>query len=301
MSEPAGQTAGIWGRVAQRTRTLFQEGLRAAGMPLDAGFYEELEEVLVAGDLGPRLAARVTEGVRRKRPNTLDLARLFLEQELVAAMSQQPRWLNVAAKPSAVLLYGINGAGKTTTAGKLAHGLARDGRKVLLVAADTYRAAGIEQALVWAERAGVEGFAGKAGGDAAAAVFDGLKLAEARGFDVAVVDTAGRLQTQQNLLSELAKVGRVAGRALAGAPHESLLVLDGVLGQSSLAQARGFHDAIPITGLVLAKMDGTAKGGAVVAIEEALGVPTKMIGVGEGIDDLYAFEPARFAAALFEG
>src|SRR2546421_2978701 len=169
-------------------------------MPLDAGFYEELEEVLVAGDLGPRLAARVTEGVRRKRPNTLDLARLFLEQELVAAMSQQPRWLNVAAKPSAVLLYGINGAGKTTTAGKLAHGLARDGRKVLLVAADTYRAAGIEQALVWAERAGVEGFAGKAGGDAAAALFDGLKLASARGVDVAVGDTPGRLQTQQNLI-----------------------------------------------------------------------------------------------------
>ncbi len=301
MADQAERAVGVWGPVARRTRSLFQEGLRAAGLPLDAGFYDQLEELLVAGDLGPRLAASVTEGVRRKRPNTLVLARTFLEQELVAAMSPQPRWLNVAARPSVILLYGINGAGKTTTAGKLAHGLARDRRKVLLVAADTYRAAGIEQALAWAERAGVEGFAGKPGGDSAAAVFDGLKLAEARGFDVAVVDTAGRLQTQQNLVAELAKVGRVAGRALAGAPHESLLVLDGVLGQSSLAQARGFHDAVPISGLVLTKMDGTAKGGAVVAIEEALGVPTKMIGVGEGIDDLCAFDPARFAAALFEG
>jgi len=301
MAEPAERSAGLWGRVAQRTRTLFQEGLRAAGMPLDSGFYQELEELLIAGDLGPKLAARVTEAVRRRRPNTLKLARLFLEQELVAAMSQQPRWLKIAAQPSVILLYGINGAGKTTTAGKLAHGLARDQRKVLLVAADTYRAAGIEQAQAWAQRAGVESFAGKPGGDAAAAVFDGLQLAQARGFDVAVVDTAGRLHSQQNLLSELAKVGRVAGRALEGAPHESLLVLDGVLGQSSLAQARAFHDAVPITGLILTKMDGTAKGGAVVAIEEALGVPTKMIGVGEGIDDLYAFDPARFAAALFEG
>lgn len=291
---------GFWGRVATRTRDLLAEGLRGAGTPLSPGFYDELEEVMLAGDFGPLLSAEVCERLRALRPNATETARRLLEADLVRLFSDRPRWLNVGSRPSCVLLYGVNGAGKTTTVGKLAHGLRQDGRKVLLVAADTYRAAGIEQALAWAERAGVEAFAGRPGGDPAAVVFDALKAAEARGFDVALVDTAGRLQTQQNLLQELAKVGRVAGRALEGAPHESLLVLDGVLGQSSLAQARGFNEAVPITGLVLTKMDGTAKGGAVLAIERALGVPTKMIGVGEGISDLYAFDPGRFVAALFE-
>lgn len=291
---------GFWGRVAGRTRDLLAEGLRGAGTPLSESFYEELEELMLAADFGPQVASEIAERVRFLRPNTTEMARRLIESQLVGLFSDRPRWLNVAARPSCVLVYGVNGAGKTTTIGKLADGLRRDGRRVLLVAADTYRAAGIEQALAWAERAGVEAFAGKPGGDPAAVVFDALKAAAARGFDVALVDTAGRLQTQQNLLQELAKVARVAGRALEGAPHESLLVLDGVLGQSSLAQARGFDQAVPISGLVLTKMDGTAKGGAVVAIERALGVPTKMIGVGEGIADLYAFDPARFVAALFE-
>jgi fused signal recognition particle receptor len=269
------------------------------GTPLAPGFYDELEELLVAGDLGPRLAARVAEGVRNRRPGTLELARACLEAELTLAMSPAPRSLNLAGSPSCLLLYGINGAGKTTTAGKLAHRLRAEGRRPLLVAADTYRAAGIEQALAWAERAGVPAFAGRPGGDPAAAVFDGLQTAAARGHDVVVVDTAGRLQTQQNLLQELSKVGRVAGRAVEGAPHESLLVLDAVLGQSSLSQAQGFNRALPLTGLVVAKLDGSAKGGAVVAIESDLLVPTKLAGVGEGIDDLVPFDPAAFAASLF--
>jgi fused signal recognition particle receptor len=269
------------------------------GTPLSPGFYDELEELLVAGDLGPLLAARVAEGVRNRRPGTLELARACLEAELTLAMSPAPRSLNLAASPSCLLLYGVNGAGKTTTAGKLAHRLRAEGRNPLLVAADTYRAAGIEQAQAWAERAGVPAFAGRPGGDPAAAVFDGLRMAAARGHDVVVVDTAGRLQTQQNLLQELSKVGRVAGRAVEGAPHESLLVLDAVLGQSSLSQARGFNKALPLTGLVLAKLDGSAKGGAVVAIESDLLVPTKLAGVGEGIDDLVPFDPAAFAASLF--
>jgi fused signal recognition particle receptor len=276
------------------------EGLRALGPPLRPGFYEELEELLVAADLGPALAATVTEGVRRRRPRTRGEARGALEAELRGAMSQAPRELNLDARPSCVLLYGINGAGKTTTVGKLAHRLKSEGRRPLVVAADTYRAAGIEQVLAWAERAGVPSFAGQAGGDPAAAVFDGLKMAEARGHDVVLVDTAGRLQTQHNLLLELSKVGRVAGRALPGAPHESLLVLDAVLGQSSLSQARGFNDALAISGLVLAKLDGSAKGGAVVAIESELGVPTKLVGLGEGIDDLAPFDPAAYADALFQ-
>lgn len=290
---------GLWNRVASRTRTLFTEGLRAAGTPLEPGFYEELEELLVAGDLGPSLASSIAEGVRTRRPRTQEAAREALEAELAAAMSTRPRGLFIDPKPAAVLLYGINGSGKTTTAGKLAYLLRLDGFNPLLVAADTYRAAGIEQTQVWAERAGVPCFAGRPGGDPAAVVYDSLQLATTRGHGVVLVDTAGRLQTQKNLLNELAKVGRVAGKAVAGAPHESLLVLDGNLGQSNLAQAMGFNQALPISGLVLAKMDGTARGGAVVAIERELGVPTKLIGVGEGMADLAPFDVRQFAASLF--
>jgi fused signal recognition particle receptor len=293
------ETSGIWGRVATRTRNLFAEGLHGIASPLKPEFYDELEDLLVASDFGPALAAGITVAVRALRPATMEMVRAILEAQIVERLSPAPRWLSIGAKPSCVLFYGINGAGKTTTLGKLAHGLKRDGRRVLIVAADTYRTAGIEQAEIWAERAGVECFSGKAGGDAAATVFDGLKLAQARGHDVVLVDTAGRLQTQQNLLQELAKVARVAGRALEGAPHESLLVLDAILGQASLSQARGFHEAVPVTGLVLTKMDGTAKGGAVVAIEEELGVPTKIIGVGEGPADLAPFDVREFAASLF--
>jgi fused signal recognition particle receptor len=288
----------IWDRVATRTRTLFTEGLRAAGTPLSPGFYDELTELLVAGDLGPALSARVAEAVRRRRPRTLEAARDALADELAAAMSTRPRTLAVDSRPSCILLYGINGSGKTTTVGKLAYLMKADGFDPLVVAADTYRAAAIEQMQLWADRAGVPCFAGQPGGDPAAVVFDGLKTAVRRGNGVVLVDTAGRLQTQSNLLGELAKVGRVAGRALPGAPHESLLVLDGNLGQSNLAQAKGFDSALQISGLVLTKMDGTAKGGAVVAIESELGVPTKMIGVGEGPADLAPFDVRQFAASL---
>jgi fused signal recognition particle receptor len=288
----------IWDRVATRTRSLFADGLRAAGTPLSPGFYDELVELLVVGDLGPALAERTAEAVRRRRPSTLEAARSALADELAAAMSTRGRGLALDARPACVLLYGINGSGKTTTVGKLAHLLRQDGFDPLVVAADTYRAAAIEQMQVWADRAGVPCFAGQPGGDPAAVVFDGLKTAASRGNDVVLVDTAGRLQTQSNLLNELAKVGRVAGKALPGAPHESLLVLDGNLGQSNLAQARGFNQALEISGLVLTKMDGTAKGGAVVAIEAELGVPTKMIGVGEGPADLAPFDVRSFAGSL---
>jgi fused signal recognition particle receptor len=289
----------VWQRVATRTRTLFADGLRVAGLPLSPSFYEELEEVLVAGDLGPTLAARIVAGVKSRRPASVEQARQALEAELASALSDRPRGLMLDARPSCALLYGINGAGKTTTVAKLAHYLGRDGFNPLIVAADTFRAAGIEQMQQWAQRADIPCVAGRPGGDPAAVVFDALKMAQSRGHGVVLVDTAGRLQTQHNLLQELAKVGRVAGRALEGAPHESLLVLDGNLGQSNLAQAKGFNQALPITGLILAKMDGTAKGGAVVAIESELGVPTKLIGVGEQMSDLAPFDVNKFAAALF--
>ena len=215
-------------------------------------------------------------------------------------MSSKSRDLDLSARPACVLFYGVNGAGKTTTIGKLAHRLKAQGRQPLIVAADTYRAAGIEQMTVWAERAGVASFAGQAGADPASVVFDGLQAARARDSDVVLVDTAGRLQTQRNLLDELGKVGRVVAKALGVGPYESLLVLDAVLGLTNLVQARTFNSAVPMTGLVLAKLDSSAKGGSVIAIEGELNVPVKLAGVGEGIDDIAPFDASGFLRAMFE-
>lgn len=262
-------------------------------------FYDGLEELLVACDLGPAMAVRLTEEVRGQQPRSLEEARRDLEEALRKSLSDQPRTLALAGGPAVLLLYGVNGSGKTTTAGKLVHWLKAAGRRPLAVAADTFRAAGIEQLVAWADRAGVPHFAGRPGGDPAAAVFDGIQSARSRGCDVVVVDTAGRLQTQNNLMEELRKIARVAGRAAEGAPQESLLVLDAALGQNSLSQARVFNEKLGLTGLVLTKVDGTARGGAVVAIESELKVPVKLIGLGEGIGDLYAFDPSWYARALF--
>ncbi len=290
----------VWSRVGGCTRKVLAAGLRALSPPLAAGYYQELEELLIAADLGPAMAARLVAAVRAGSPRSSDEAEAALVGAALTAMSKRPRELHLGGAPACVLFYGINGAGKTTTVGKLAHRLHAMGRNPLVVAADTYRAAGVEQMMAWAERAGVAGFAGKAGADPAAVVFDGLERARSRGHDVALVDTAGRLQTQHNLLQELAKVGRVATKALDGAAYESLLVLDAVLGLSSLAQARAFNKAIPMTGLVLAKLDSSAKGGAVIAIESELDVPVKLAGVGEGIEDLEPFDPAAYVRSLFE-
>ncbi len=290
----------VWSRVSGRTRKVLAAGLRALSPPLAPGYYEELEELLVSADIGPAMAARIAAAVRARSPRTREEAASALVDAALSVMSKQPRDLNLTGAPACVLFYGINGAGKTTTIGKLAYRLRMQGRNPLVVAADTYRAAGIEQMLAWAERAGAASFAGKPGADPAAVVFDGIRHARSRGHDAVLVDTAGRLQTQHNLLQELAKVGRVTSKALDGADFESLLVLDAVLGLSSLVQARAFHKAIPITGLVLAKLDGSAKGGAVIAIEAELDVPVKLAGVGEGIEDLEAFDPEAFVRSLFE-
>jgi fused signal recognition particle receptor len=290
----------VWSRVSGRTRKVLAAGLRALSPPLAPGYYAELEELLIAADIGPAMASRLTAGVRARSPRTREEAAASLVDVGLSVMSKQPRELNLAGEPACILFYGINGAGKTTTIGKLAHRLRAQGRNPLVVAADTYRAAGIEQMVAWAERAGAASFAGKPGADPAAVVFDGVRHARSRGHDVVLIDTAGRLQTQHNLLQELAKVGRVATKALDGAAYESLLVLDAVLGLSSLVQARAFNKAIPVTGLVLAKLDGSAKGGAVIAIESELDVPVKLAGVGEGIEDLEPFDPEAFVRSLFE-
>jgi fused signal recognition particle receptor len=318
--------ASIWNRVSGRTRGALAAGLRSLKPPLAAGYYEQLEELLVAADLGPAMAARLAAGVRAKAPRTRDEATDALVAVALLVMSPRERdlfplpleegatelfplpigerarvrGLSEQSAPQVLLFYGINGAGKTTTIGKLAHRLKQEGRKPLVVAADTYRAAGIEQMTAWAKRAGVDHFEGKSGADPASVVFDGIHAGRSRGSEVILVDTAGRLQTQKNLLEELAKIGRVAGKALDGAPYESLLVLDAVLGLSNLVQAREFNRAVPMTGLVLTKLDSSAKGGAVIAIESELGVPVKLAGVGEGIDDLVPFDPQAFVRSLFE-
>jgi fused signal recognition particle receptor len=259
------------------------------------------------------MAARLVAGVRKQAPRTRQESAAALVSEALAVMSKRPRTIpplpagervgeGVEQRtPSVILFYGINGAGKTTTIGKLAHRLKGEGHKPMIVAADTFRAAGIEQMAAWARRAGVDHFEGKSGADPASVVFDGINAARSRGSDVALVDTAGRLQTQRNLLEELAKVGRVATKALDGAPYESLLVLDAVLGLTNLVQAREFNRAVPMTGLVLTKLDSSAKGGSVIAIESELGVPVKLAGVGEDMDDIATFEPEAFVRSLFEG
>ena len=283
-----------------RTRKVLAAGLRALSPPLAAGYYEDLEDLLVGADLGPAMAARLAGAVRARSPRTREEAEAALTAAALAAMSKRPRDLDLSGSPACILFYGINGAGKTTTIGKLAHRLRVQGGRPLVVAADTYRAAGIAQMVEWAERAGVDSFAGKSGADPAAVVFDGLRHARSQGLDVVLVDTAGRLQTQHNLVQELEKIGRVATKALDGGMYESLLVLDAVLGLSSLSQARAFNKAIPMTGLVLAKLDGSAKGGAVIAIESELDVPVKLAGVGEGVDDIEPFDPEGFVRSLFE-
>jgi fused signal recognition particle receptor len=274
--------------------------LRALGPPLASSYYEELEELLVSADLGPAMATRLAAGVRSRAPRTREEAVEGLVAVASTVMSKKSRELSLSGNPACVLFYGVNGSGKTTTAGKLAHMLRMQGRRPVIVAADTYRAAGIEQMVAWAERAGVPHFDGSSGADPASVIFDGVQTARKRGHDVVIADTAGRLQTQRNLIEELAKIGRVTSRALDGAPYESFLVLDAVLGLTSLIQARAFNKAIPMTGLVLAKLDSSGKGGAVISIEAELDVPVKLAGVGEGIDDLVPFDPTAFVRAIFD-
>jgi fused signal recognition particle receptor len=290
----------MWSRVGGRTRTLLAAGLRALGPPLGPGYYERLEELLITADVGPSMAVRLSADVHKRAPHTLDEARNALVDSTLGLMSRKPRGLRLEPVPACILMYGVNGAGKTTTIGKLAFALRNEGRKPLVVAADTYRAAGVEQMVAWAERAGVASFAGSAGADPAAVVFDGIQQARRRGLDVVLVDTAGRLQSQRNLLQELAKIGRVTTKALEGAEYESLLVLDAVLGLANVQQARSFNEAIPITGLVLAKLDGSAKGGSAITIEAELGVPVKLAGVGEAMGDLTPFDPAAFIRSMVE-
>ena len=270
----------------------------------DAEFYEELEEMLLMSDMSwdvvdiviKRLRARVTldeltRGDQVKKALTGILSDILAGQDIS---------LKLGTKPSVILMTGVNGVGKTTTIGKLALMLKNEGKKVLLCAGDTFRAAAAEQLGIWAERSGSEIVAHEEGSDPAAVVFDSIAAAKARGSDVIIVDTAGRLHNKQNLMNELAKIGRVIRRELPEADIETLMVLDATTGQNGLEQAKQFLETAELTGIVLTKLDGTAKGGIVYAIASQLKVPVKFIGVGEGVEDLLPFDPKSFSEALFE-
>ena len=270
--------------------------LRVVFSSLDSDTWTRLEDALLAADVGPAPTSRIIERVRSQSPKTAQEARALLSDAVRAEFADTDRGLNLWGEPSVIVVVGVNGSGKTTTVAKLAHHLVQQGKSVLLAAADTYRAAGSEQLDVWGQRIGVPVVTGQEGGDAAAVVYDALESARARSIDVVIVDTAGRLHDNKNLMEELKKVHRVAGGE--GGVGEVLLVLDATAGQNGLAQVREFGSAVPVSGVALAKMDGSARGGIVVAVESTLGVPVKLVGTGETISALDPFDPSAFVASL---
>jgi len=289
----------------RRSRQLLDDGLDtllSVGRVVDEALLEELEEMLVAADVGAATAAEFVERIRgeakRGRVSTANDVRALLRRLFEETLAPAAAPLNLSGRPTVILMLGVNGAGKTTTTGKLAATLRAQGKDVVLAAADTFRAAAIEQLEEWGRRAQAPVIRQAAGADPAAVVFDAVKAATARGADVLLVDTAGRLHTKTNLMDELVKLKRVIERQLPGAPQESLMVMEAPTGQNGMAQAKLFHEAVGLTGLVLTKLDGTAKGGIVVRIWRELGVPIKLVGVGEKIEDLQPFDAKAFASAL---
>lgn len=270
---------------------------------IDEELFEELEEQLVLGDVGVPTAERICEECRRqvKERKISDPNEIYgLIREITADMMRGGEELDLSTSPSVILVIGVNGVGKTTTIGKLAYRLKSEGKRVILAAADTFRAAAIDQLEVWAQRSGCDIVKQSEGSDPASVVFDAISAAKARGADVVICDTAGRLHNKKNLMAELAKINRIIDRELPGAAKEVLLVLDAATGQNAVNQAREFKNAADITGIVLTKLDGTPKGGVVIAIREDLKIPVKFIGVGEQLDDLQPFDADEFARALFE-
>ncbi|HXG38454.1 MAG TPA: signal recognition particle-docking protein FtsY [Bacteroidota bacterium] len=292
----------IFGKVAQ---------LVSGKTKIDEAMLDHLEEILISSDVGVettlRMLSNIKSRVKEEHYESPDQLLIMLKEEITRALhingheAQAERDANILAKPHVIMVVGVNGVGKTTTIGKLAHNFKQAGKTVIIGAADTFRAAANEQLEVWAQRAGVEIVRQQQGADPASVAFDTLSSALAQNADVVIIDTAGRLHTKTNLMEELKKIRRVLEKRLPGAPHEVLLVLDASTGQNALQQARLFHQAVGVTGLVLTKLDGTAKGGIVLAISSELNIPVKFIGVGEQIDDLQPFDRQVFVDALFEG
>ena len=271
---------------------------------IDEEFFEELEENLIMADVGAVTSSHICENLRKKvkEKGLTDASEVKgALKEIISEMLSGDEALNLSTKPSVLLVIGVNGVGKTTTIGKLANNLRQDGKKVLLAAADTFRAAAIDQLQIWADRAQVELVKHDEGSDPAAVVFDAVNAGKARGCDVVICDTAGRLHNKKNLMDELAKISRVIDREAPGCAKEVLLVLDATTGQNALNQAKLFKEAAGLTGIILTKLDGTARGGVVIGIKEELNIPIKYIGVGEQIDDLKPFDSREFVEALFEG
>lgn len=307
VEEDEEERRGLFRRLREglsKSREALAEELSASVFEkLDAEAWERLEETLILADVGPRTTAEVVgkleaeiEGGRLGDPQAVrqGLCELLAE----AADTGEPR-IDLSRRPAVILVVGVNGSGKTTTIGKIAWHLERElGLSVILAAADTYRAAAIEQLEKWAERVGCEIVKGAPGGDAGAVAFDAISAAESRGADVVIADTAGRLHTHGNLMEELAKVRRVIANRADGAPHETLITIDATTGQNGLRQAKAFSEAVDVSGVVLTKLDGTAKGGIALAIAGELGIPVKLIGVGETLEDLRPFDPREFAEAL---
>jgi fused signal recognition particle receptor len=295
---------GLWARLKRFALTDVGALMRG----LNAEDLEKMERVLIEADFGVPATIELTQAledeVRKGKLKTEDDLRRALEGRLAALLdgSENPGALARSQNgPTVIVVIGVNGTGKTTTAAKLARRLQREGRRVLLAAADTYRAGAISQLQVWAERLGVPCVSGAPGGDPAAVAFDAIDAAASRGLDTVLVDTAGRLHTQEGLMDELRKVVRVIGRRLPGAPHETLLVLDGTVGQNAIQQGRLFMEAVSPTGIVVTKLDGSARGGAVTALRRELGLPIRFIGVGESLDDLEPFDPRKYAEHLLTG
>jgi fused signal recognition particle receptor len=283
----------------------FEEAVKRAdeperrSRPVDVDTIEALEEALISADVGVAATARIVDAVRAKRSRGESL-RDLVKAEILAILRGAGAPAANGHRPQVVMIVGVNGTGKTTTVGKLARLIKDEGRAPLICAADTFRAAAVEQLEIWANRAGVDIIRARTGADPAAVVFDAIAAGKARQRDVILVDTAGRLHTRVNLMTELDKIRRVAAREVEGAPHEVLLVLDATVGQNGLAQAREFMSVAGVNGIVLTKLDGTAKGGIAVAIANDLKLPIRYVGVGESIDDLVPFSPEEYVAALFE-
>jgi len=289
-----------------KTRKGFVEKVESifSGRPVDTETLEELEETLILADVGGNNAAEIVRRLKEKADKgemqAAGSVKDFLKKEMIDILGRQQTLVAFGEKPFVILAIGVNGVGKTTTIGKLASRFRNQGHSVVLAAGDTFRAAAIEQLEIWAERSGVQLVKHQSGSDPSAVVFDAIEAAKARGIDVVIIDTAGRLHTKSPLMEELKKVKRVCGKAMAGSPHEILLVVDATNGQNALRQAEMFNKALGVTGIALTKLDGTAKGGIVFAIKKELNIPVKLIGVGEGIDDLQDFVPEDFVRALFE-
>lgn len=300
---------GLLGKIKEglnKTRASISNGVNSilnSFTKIDEELFEELEETLVMSDMGVETSEEICERLRKKiketgatEPNVIK----GMLKEIIAELLGEDEGLRLETKPSVILVIGVNGVGKTTSIGKIAAQLKNEGKKVVLGAADTFRAAAIDQLDIWAERAGVSMVKSVEGTDPASVVFDTIASAKSKGADVIICDTAGRLHNKKNLMDELAKINRVIARELPDSSVETLLVLDAATGQNAVNQAREFKNVTDITGIVLTKLDGTAKGGIIVAIRNELGIPVKFVGVGEGIDDLRPFNAAEFAEGIFE-